>query len=105
MRASLDFWDDQDDVYAVRLRRGEKLYASLAAAGSSDVVLALWRPSTVSVTDLARQDLRIRLSNRPGRRERLGFTAPRDGWYDLQVRLTDSTPAPVAYRLSIVRVR
>ena len=105
VRASLDFWDDQDDVYAVRLRRGEKLYASLAAAGSSDVVLALWRPSTVSVTDLAHQDLRIRLSNRPGRRERLGFTAPRDGWYDLQVRLTDSTPAPVAYRLSIVRVR
>ena len=72
---------------------------------SNDVVLALWRPSTMSVTDLARQDLRIRLSNRPGRRERLAYTAPQDGWYDLQVRLTAPTDMPVAYRLSIVRVR
>ena len=74
-------------------------------ADSSNVVLALWRPSTVSVTDLARQDLRIRLSNRHGRRERLAYTAVQDGWYHLQVRLTAPTYDPVAYRLSIVRVR
>jgi subtilisin family serine protease len=104
VRASVDFWDDQDDVYAVRLKRGQKLYASLVPAGSPDVVLALWRPSTVSVTDLAHQDLRVRLSDRPGRRERLAFTAPADGWYPLQVRLTAPSPDPVPYQLSIVRV-
>jgi hypothetical protein len=104
VRASLDFWDDQDDVYAVRLRRGQKLYVSLVPAGSPDAVLALWRPSTVSVTDLAHQDLRVRLSDRAGRRERLAFTAPEDGWYPLQVRLTAPSPDPVPYQLSIVRV-
>jgi len=105
VRASTDFWDDQDDVYAVRLRAGDRLFASLVPVSSNDVVLALWRPSTMSVTDLARQDLRVRLSNRPGRRERLAYTAQQDGWYDLQVRLTAPADMPVAYRLSIVRVR
>ncbi|HET7367488.1 MAG TPA: S8 family serine peptidase [Gaiella sp.] len=105
VRASTDFWDDQDDVYSVRLRRGQKLFASLVPADASNVVLALWRPSTVSVTDLAHQDLRIRLSNRRGRRERLAYTAVQDGWYFLQVRLTAPTYDPVAYRLSVVRVR
>jgi subtilisin family serine protease len=104
VRASLDFWDDQDDVYAIRLRRGQKLYVSLVPAGSSDVVLALWQPSTLSVTDLAHQDLRVRLSNRPGRRERLSFTAPQGGWYDLQVRLTAPSVPTIPYRLSVVRV-
>jgi hypothetical protein len=59
----------------------------------------------VSVTDLAHQDLRIRLSNRRGRRERLAYTAVQDGWYFLQVRLTAPTYDPVGYRLSVVRVR
>jgi subtilisin family serine protease len=105
VRASTDFWDDQDDVYSLRLREGEKLFVSLVPSDSSDVVLALWRPSTISVTDLARQDLRLRLSNRPGRRERLAYTAADEGWYHLQVRVTAPTESPLAYRLSIVRVR
>jgi serine protease len=105
VKASLDFWDDQDDVYGIFLRRGEKLYASLVPGLPSDVVLALWRPATVSVRDLARQDLRVRLSNRPGRRERLAWTATEEGWHFLQARLTAATDQPVAYRLSIVRTR
>ena len=105
VRASTDFWDDQDDVYSVRLRPGDRLYVSLVPASSNDAVLALWQPATVSVSDLARQDLRVRLSNRHGRRERLAYTAPHEGWYYLQVRLTAATDDPVAYRLSIVRVR
>ena len=105
MRAATDFWDDQDDVYAIRLRRGEKLFVSLVPSYSSNVVLAVWRPATLSVSDLARQDLRVRLSNRPGRRERLAFTSPAAAWYYLQVRVTARTATPVAYRLSVVRVR
>jgi subtilisin family serine protease len=105
VRASTDFWDDQDDVYSLRLRQGEKLFVSLVPSDSSDVVLALWRPATLSVVDLAHQDLRIRLSNRPGKRERLAYTAAEEGWYHLQVRVTAPTEWPVAYRLSVVRVR
>jgi subtilisin family serine protease len=104
VRASVDFWDDQDDVYSIRLRAGDRLFVSLVPASSNHVALALWQPSTVSVTDLARQDLRLRASTRPGRRERLAYTAPQEGWYHLQVRLTEATYEPVAYRLSLVRV-
>jgi hypothetical protein len=105
VKASLDFWDDQDDVYAVYLHPGEKLYASLVPSQDARVALALWRPETVAVSDLARQDLRVRLSNRPGRRERLGWRADEPGWHFLQARLTAPTVSPVAYRLSIVRTR
>jgi hypothetical protein len=68
-------------------------------------VLALWRPAAVSVTGLAAPHLRVRLSNRPGRRERLGLKANEDGWYFLQARLTGPSFQPVAYRLSVVRTR
>jgi Subtilase family len=105
VRAALDFWDDQDDVYAVRLRRGERLFASLVPGAPSDVVLALWRPAAFSVTGLAPPHLRVRLSNRPGRRERLGWKASEEGWYFLQARLTAPSEQPVAYRLSVVRTR
>jgi hypothetical protein len=105
VKASIDFWDDQDDVYAVRLRRGEKLFASLVPGTPSDVVLALWRPGAVTVTGLAPPGLRVRLSNRPGRRERLGWKATEEGWHFLQARLIAPSDQPVSYRLSVVRTR
>lgn len=105
VRASVDFWDDQDDVYAVYLRRRERLFVSLVAGVPSDVVLALWRPGTVSVIDLARQNFRLRVSDHAGRRERLGWKADEEGWHYLQARLTDPSEPPVAYRLSVVRTR
>jgi hypothetical protein len=101
VRATLDYWDDPDDVLAVRLQRGERLFASVSAAGA-DVALALWSPVTLSVDDLARQDLRLRLSRGPGAVERVAFTAERTGWHFLQLRLLAQT-GPVPYRLSLVR--
>jgi Subtilase family len=105
VKASVDFWDDQDDVFAVYLRRGERLYVSLVPAVPSNVVLALWRPGTASVSDLARQDRRLRFSDRAGRRERLAWEAAQEGWHYLQARLTAPSHPPVAYRLSLVRTR
>jgi subtilisin family serine protease len=104
LSAASDFWDDQDDVYSIRLRAGETLYVSLVPAVRSNFALALWRPSAISVTDLAHADLRVRLSHRPGKRERLSYTAKEGGWYHLQVRLIAGTDDPVPYRLSAVRV-
>jgi subtilisin family serine protease len=99
--ATLDYWDDEDDVYAVRLARGQRLFASLSAR-KGGLVLALWRPETTSVDDLGRQDLRVRLANTPGPRERLSWTADEPGWHFLQVRLPSRT-GPFPYRLSVVR--
>ena len=105
VKASVDFWDDQDDVYGIFLHRGETLYVSLVPARQARMALALWRPETVSVADLARQNLRVRISAGPGRRERLSWTADAPGWHFLQARLTAATGMPVAYRLSVVRTR
>lgn len=101
--ATLDYWDDEDDVYAVRLARGQRLFAALSAK-KGGLVLALWRPATVSVDDLGRQELRVRLANTPGPRERLAWTADEPGWYFLHVRLPSRT-GPFPYRLSVVRPR
>jgi hypothetical protein len=100
VRATLDFWDDQDDVYAVRLRRGERLFVSLRAA--VDTALVLWSPETDEIDDLARQDLRLRFSDRPGPVEGMSWTARRDGWYFVQARLTTAA-GPIPYRLALVR--
>ena len=70
---------------------------------ASSFALALWTPEAQSVVDLARQDLRVRVSSRPGRRERVSWTATEDGWHFLQARLTAPSALPVPYRLSVVR--
>jgi hypothetical protein len=101
--ATLDFWDDQNDVYRVRLRKDERLFASLVGPRRTDTSLALWDPATYEVDNLAQQSLRLRLSSRPGPDEFLSYRAPRAGFYYLHVRLTAEGAG--AYRLSIVKRR
>lgn len=103
VEATVDYWDDEDDVYAVRLSRGQRVFVSLSAK-KGGLVLALWRPETTSVDDLGRQDLRVRLANTPGPRERLAWTADEAGWHFIQVRLPSRT-GPFPYRLAVVRPR
>ena len=105
VKASVDFWDDQDDVYAVYLKRHERLFVSLVPGTRGTVALALWSPQARSVSDLAHQDLRVRVSSRPGRRERVAWRAKEAGWHFVQTRLTEQSALPIAYRLSIVRTR
>jgi subtilisin family serine protease len=101
LRATLDYWDDQSDVYAVYVRRGSRVFASLRAPRAGGAYLALWHPSTRSVDDLSRQDLRLRVASRPGRNEQLGYRAAVSGWHFLQVKL--GSPGAGEYRLSIVK--
>ena len=99
VEATLDFWDDQNDVYGVRLRKGQKLFASIKGPPATDPVLAVWKPGTVEIDDLRRQDLRARVSSRAGRSDVVGYRAPAAGWYYLQVKLT--TPGWGSYRLLV----
>ena len=100
VEATIDYWDDQDDVYAVYLRRGQRLDTSLEGT-TGDLSLALWRPGTPSVQGLAGPRQRLRLSARPGPREHLGFRAETTGWHYVQVRIVAA--GETTYRLSIVR--
>ena len=102
VEATIDFWDDQSDVYRVFLRPGQRLYASLS--GRAGAKLSLWRPGTTTVEGLSLrvQRQRIMHSRTRGAQERLAFTAPRQkrgrGWYYVQVKL--GLPGTGSYTLA-----
>ena len=98
VRATLDFWDDQQDVYEVRLKRGETLFASLTSSGAA-ATLALWPPETIS---FERPEKPLVASAGPGARERITWTATTSGWYVIQTRV-DAKVGPVPVVLSLVR--
>jgi hypothetical protein len=102
VEATLDYWDDQNDVYQVYVERGQALFVSLSALdGGMDPALALWRPGTVSVNDLARQGMRVRLSSGAGSSEHLSYRAVMAGWHYVHVKL--GAPLGGRYRLAFVR--
>jgi subtilisin family serine protease len=100
--ATVDFWDDQDDVYAIGLRKGQAVYVGLTAADRAvDLNLALWLPQTESIDDVRSLRWRVRLSAKPLGREYLSYRARAAGTYFVQVRM--SAPGTTAYRLAIVK--
>ena len=101
LQATLDYWDDQQDVYAVRLKRGQRMYAGLVGPVRTDVNLVLWRPGTTAVDDLRAQTRRVTQSARPGSREYLAYRAKRGGLYYLQVKIASTGSG--RYRLTIVK--
>ncbi|MGH3063971.1 MAG: S8 family peptidase [Gaiellaceae bacterium] len=102
--ASLDFWDDQSDVYAVRLRRGGRLVATLSRA-TSNLNLVLWKPGTRrvnerrSLANVAAQS--VSLGRVKVVRFGLQSRIRRPGIYYLQVSITE--PGATAYTLRTVR--
>jgi hypothetical protein len=99
--ATLDYWDDQNDVYRTYLRRGQQLLATLVGSPGTDPALALWKPGTKEIDDLSRQDFRVRLSAAAGPSKRLGYRARAAGWYALHVKL--ASPGSGQYRLSVAK--
>jgi hypothetical protein len=102
IRAVVDFWDDQDDVYAIKLTKGKRVYLGLTAEeGGADLSLALWLPQTKSIEDVRSVRLRARVSARPGGREYFSYRPAVSGTFFVQVRM--SSPGTTAYRLRIVK--
>ena len=101
IEATLDFWDDQNDVYAIRLQRRQPVFVSVSGPAGTDTNLILWRPGTKHVDDLASLGLVARQSARPGPREHLAFRAPKTGSYYVQVKL--GSRGAGQYRLTIVK--
>jgi subtilisin family serine protease len=94
IRATIDFWDDETDVYRVQLRARQRLFASLS--GPPGARLFLWKPGTrrVSAIDFARR--RVAASVQRGSTQRLSYrpAARTGGWYYLQVRSTRDGTGP-----------
>jgi hypothetical protein len=101
--ATLDYWDDQSDVYRVRIRPGERLRAALR--GPRGTTLVLWRPGTerVDALTLFAHRARAAQSVQRGATTHLAFR-PRKGdggWYFLQVKLTE--PGAGRYALAFTK--
>ncbi len=85
-RATLDTWDDPNDVYSIKLRRGQGISVRVRS-GNLDTSIVLWKPGLQALA-LAADELRARRSIHPGGvPERLVYRARTGGWYYLQVKL------------------
>jgi subtilisin family serine protease len=103
--ATLDFWDDQIDVYRVRLRKGQTIAVSLRGPARTDSNLILWKPGTQRVEGLSAelQSRRVAGSARAGSSEHFIHRAREEGWYYVEVKLT--TPGNGPYKLHISKSR
>jgi subtilisin family serine protease len=96
--ATLDWWDDPNDVYRFYLKRGQHVSA-LVRASKIDPSLILWKPGLRSLA-FARSDFRARRSiHGLGVPERLAYRARKSGWYSLQVKL--ARPGFGQYRIRL----
>ena len=102
IRATADFWDDQDDVYAIRLQKNQPVYVGLTGSDRSvDLSLAFWLPETSSIESVGNLTFRARVSARAGSRQYLSYRARSGGTYFVQVRI--SSPGLTRYRLAIIK--
>ena len=100
--ASLDYWDDNIDVYRVHLNAHAKLFARLTGKGA--LKLALWAPGTQHVDGLdVHAEARVAQGRKTGAQVRLAYRAPKPGIYYLEVKLVSKAQDPVSYRLALAR--
>jgi subtilisin family serine protease len=103
VKATIDFWDDQIDVYRLYLRKGQRLRLALEGPEGATSNLLLWKPRTKQVGNLRTQHLRAAQSIGPGASHRLGYRVPASGWYYVEVKLATRGAGP--YELAIVKAR
>ena len=102
IRATVDFWDDQDDVYAIELGRNQPVYVGLTGTDPSvDLSLAFWLPQARSVERVADFRYRVRTSARTGSRQYLSYKPRLGGTFYVQVRM--SSPGRTHYRLTVIK--
>ena len=88
LTATLDYWDDPIDVYAVKLAARTTLAARVDGPPDANVSLELWKPGTLTVLAPGRALTdRVSRAARPGSVERIVYRRSRGGWYYVAVRI------------------
>jgi subtilisin family serine protease len=103
VKATIDFWDDNIDVYRIYMRKGQRLRLTLNGPAGATSNLLLWKPGTRRVNDLRKQNLRAAQSISAGSSHRLGYRVSKKGWYYVEVKVTTRGSGP--YELTINRSR
>jgi len=103
VHATADYWDDPVDVYAVRVRAGEKIAVSLHGPGIRGLQLVLWKPGTAHVTGSpgVLRSHRLLQSRRAGPYQSFRYRTSSSGWYYVEVHVT--SPGAGAYVLRVVK--
>ena len=101
VKATIDFWDDQIDVYRIYLRKGQRVRLALNGPEGANSNLLLWRPGTKRVGDLRSQHLRAAQAIGPGASHKLAHRATKTGWFYVQAKLATRGFGP--YELTIRR--
>jgi subtilisin family serine protease len=103
LRATIDYWDDQVDVYRVKLRAHRRLAAVLHGPESTNVNLVLWKPGTKTVEGLtaALHSRRATYSAHAGPNQRFSYRARAGGLYYVEVKI--ATPGAGAYSLRLTK--
>ncbi len=100
LKATIDFWDDQIDVYRIYLRKGQRVRLVLTGPSGTNSNLLLWRPGTKRVNDLRSQHLRAAQSIGPGSTHRIGYRVRTNGWYYVEVKLPTRGTGPYGLAIS-----
>lgn len=103
IEATLDYWDDDIDVYRVYLEKGRRLYARVTPESAGTVGMSVWAPGTQRVDTLDTQSSLLAQSRAVGGQVRVAYRATRTGTYYLELRLKGPTQNPLAYRLAVAR--
>jgi thermitase len=99
--ATVDYYDDQIDVYRIALSGREQITANVAAGWSgAQVRLMLWKPGTKRIDETKAKTLRVAQSAMPGSTQKVTFTAPGRGWYYVEVKVASPGFGPYTLTLS-----
>jgi hypothetical protein len=101
IKATLDYWDDRDDIYKIKLHRGQTIAAKLRGPAGSNLDLFLWKPGTTAVAGAAADQRFLAAQSRvPGSLDRIRVRVGTTGWYYLVVKMTspDSGRYTLKYR-------
>jgi hypothetical protein len=103
IRATIDYWDDSVDVYALPLRAGQTLTATFAGPIDTHEDLLLWSPQTLSVNAPVNAGVVLVRSGKPGTAQRIVFNVPlgQAGVYFLEVKI--SLPGSGPYTLTFAK--
>ena len=99
--ATIDYYDDPQDVYRVKLQKGERVTLRTSARWPvTKVGLFLWRPGTTTVLDGNRARQRVAASVRAASVERIVYRATKAGWYYVEVEATGVGSGPYTLGVS-----
>jgi len=88
IQATIDYWDDRDDIYKIKIHRGQKLVARLRGPAGSNLDLFLWKPGTTVVGGSAVDQRFLAAQSRtPGSLDRIRVRVRQSGWYYLVVKI------------------